>query len=351
VSGKKLADKLDPLEMRRAERAAVRAADAKAITFASAAMSFFEAHQSKWRNAKHRAQYISSLKDYAFPIIGSLPVAAIDVPLVLKVLENPVPAALGYPAGKFWHVRPETASRVRGRIESVLDWAKARQYRSGDNPASWSVIGTVLPPRGKIAQVEHHAALPYATLPSFMAALRSRDGFANRALEFTILTAARTGEVIGARWDEIDLKAATWTVPAGRMKASREHRVPLSSTTLALLKNLPREDGNPFIFVGPRTGGLSDAAMTAALKRLGHADITVHGFRSTFRDWAAERTSFANDVIEMALAHAVGNKVEAAYRRGDLFDKRRKLMQAWADYTNTSGVPSSADVVSLRGQR
>jgi integrase len=303
----KLADKLDPLEVRRMARAEARAIEAKLITFASAAQSYFEAHQSKWRNATHRRQYINTLKEYVFPIIGNLPVAAIDVPLVLKVLEAHVPAARGYPAGKFWMTRTETASRVRGRIESVLDWAKARQYRTGDNPASWSVIGTVLPQRGKIAQVEHHAALPYAELPTFMATLRSRDGSAIRALEFTILTAARTGEVIGARWDEIDLKAATWTVPAGRMKASKEHRVPLSTTAIRLLNELPHEEGNPYPFVGPRSDGLSDAAMTAALKRLGRSDITVHGFRSTFRDWAAERTSFPNDVIEMALAHAVGN--------------------------------------------
>jgi integrase len=227
----------------------------------------------------------------------------------------------------------ETASRVRGRIEAVLDWAAVRKLRSGDNPARWKGhLQHVLPARSRLAKPQHHAALPYAEVPAFMAALRQRDGVAARALEFTILTAARTGEVIGARWEEIDFTAKTWTVPGVRMKAGHEHRAPLSDRAIEILTSLPREGRNPFVFIGPRAGGLSNMAMAAVLRRMDRAEITVHGFRSTFRDWAAETTAFPNHVVEMALAHTIGNRVEAAYRRGDLFDKRRRLMAEWAKY-------------------
>ncbi len=347
-----LTDGIDPLARRREEAARRKAETLKALTFAEAAAAYFEQHQAKWKNAKHRAQFLSSLQEYVFPIIGGQPVSAIDTPLVLKVLERKVAAERGYPAGRFWDARPETASRVRGRIENVLDFATVRGYRSGDNPARWrGHLDNVLPSRGQVAKVEHHAALPYAELPAFLAALREREGSAAAALLFTILTAARTGETIGARWSEVDLKTGIWTIPAGRMKMSREHRVPLSAAAKELLGNLYREQNNEFIFIGPRSDGLSNAAMTAVLKRMGRNDITVHGFRSTFHDWAAETTAFPNEVTEMALAHAIGNKTEAAYRRGDLLDKRRKLMEAWAKFCTTAKPAAAGTVVPLRGRR
>jgi integrase len=229
-----------------------------------------------------------------------------------------------------------------------LAWATVRGYRAGDNPARWrGHLSEALPARNGIAKVEHHAALPYAELPAFMADLRIREGVAAQALEFTILTAARTGEVIGARWDEIDLEAGVWTVPAGRMKAGKEHKTPLSPRAVELLKDLYREDGNDFVFIGSQAGsGLSNMAMTTVLRRMGRGDITVHGFRSSFRDWAAERTNFPNHVVEMALAHVVGDKVEAAYRRGDLFAKRAQLMAAWAKYCDAPA-PVGVKVVPM----
>ena len=328
-----LLDGIDPLEARRAQQAAA----ATAMTFAQCTQAYYEQHEGRWKNRKHRAQFLSTIQTYAYPLIGSRPVASIDTPAVLRVLEQPIAAERGYPAGQFWASRPETANRVRGRIETVLDWATVRGHRSGDNSARWkNHLDQVLPGRGQIAKVEHHAALPYSELPAVMDALSLRPGTAARALQFLILTAARTGEVIGARWTEIDLDNQLWSIPAGRMKGGREHRVPLATAAVALLQSLPTEDNNEFVFIGPRAGaGLSDMSMTAVLRRMGHADITVHGFRSTFRDWAAEVSHFPNHVVEMALAHAIGDKVEAAYRRGDLFDKRRELMAAWADFCTT----------------
>ena len=231
-----------------------------------------------------------------------------------------------------------------------------RNYRSGDNPARWrGHLEHVLPAKSKVAKPTHHAALPYAELPAFMAALRERDGTAARALEFTILTAARTGEVIGARASEIDLNAATWIVPQGRMKGGREHRVPLSQRALELLRDLPTEDGNEFVFIGPRSGaGLSNAALAATLKRMGYDTITTHGFRSTFMDYCHEQTSYPKVVIDMALAHTVGDKVEAAYRRGDLFNKRKQLAEAWAKFATSPPVlatPGDTKVVSIGGGR
>jgi integrase len=273
-----------------------------------------------------------------------LPVAAIDTGLVLKCIEP------------HWATTAVTMSRVRARIESILDWATVRGYRTGDNPARWKGhLSEVLAPPRAIAKVTHHAALPFAELPSFLAALRMREGISARALEFTILTAARTGEVNGARWDEIDFDDAMWVVPAHRMKGKREHRVPLSDRALEILRDLPREHNNPFVFVGTKQGtSLSATAMSVTLARMGRNDVTVHGFRSTFRDWAAERTSIANHIIEQALAHAIGNAVERAYRRTDLFDKRRKLMDAWAKYCITPPARATTDkgkVVALHGAR
>jgi integrase len=310
-----LYDGVDPLEARKAARAEQALEAARAITFEDAANQYFAQHEGKWKNAKHRAQFSSSLKRYAFPIIGRLPVAAIDVALVLKVLER---------AG-FWAAKPATASRVRARMEAVLDWAKVRGYRTGDNPAQLKLLAKVLPAGGR--KVRHHPALPYAELPGFMAALAQRAGVVARALEFLILTAARTGEVVEAVWDEIDLDQQLWTVPAERMKGGREHRVPLSPRAVTILEALPRDNGYVF-------GGIGSGAMSTLLKRMGHT-VTVHGFRSTFRDWCAERTNFPREVAELALAHAVGDAVERAYRRGDLYAKRARLMSDWARYAYT----------------
>jgi len=264
---------------------------------------------------------------------------------VLKVLERPIPDG-----GRFWDARPETARRVRQRIEHVLDWATVRGYRRGENPARWAghlkAALPAAPGRGK-----HFAALPYGEVAAFVAVLRSRSDIASRALEFTILTATRSGEVIGATWAEIDLAAATWTIPAERMKkGDKLHRVPLSQQAIALLRSLPQESNNPFIFIGSRAGApLSINMMSKLLAKLGRSDITVHGFRSTFMDWAHETTSYPKTVIDMALAHTVGDKVEAAYRRGELLDKRRRLMTEWARYCSA---PVRGEVVPLlKGQR
>jgi integrase len=329
-----LADGIDPLEARKTERAKQAADAAKVVTFKEAAQQYFDQHERKWRNAKHRAQFISTLRQYAFPVMGALPVAAIDTGIVLKVVEP------------IWQDKTETANRVRGRIEAVLDWATVRGYRTGDNPARWKGhLGEVLPARGQIAKVQHHRALPFADVPGFLTDIAARDGMGARALEFLIHVAARSGEVIGAKWDEIDLEEKIWIVPAGRMKGHREHRVPLTDSVLKILKALPREA--EFVFPGGRGGAsVSNMAMAQLLKRMGRLDITVHGFRSAFRDWAAERTTFANFVVEKAMAHVVGDKVEAAYRRGDLFDKRRRLMEAWSAFCCTAK-PAADNVTSM----
>jgi integrase len=330
-------DGIDPIEASQADRATKRMAAAKLVTFQQCADQYIAAHQSSWRNLRHRGQWLTTLSTYAFPIIGNLSVAAVDTALVLKILEP------------IWGTKTETAVRLRGRIESILDWARVRAYRSGENPARWrGHLDKLLPAPTKIRQIEHHPALAYAELPAFMASLREHEGVAARALEFTILTAARTGEVIRARWDEIDLLAKVWTVPAARMKAGREHRVPLDSRAMAILEALPREAGNPFVFIGGRAGAsLADQAMLELLRDMRPgALLTVHGFRSTFRDWAAESTSFSNHVIEMALAHAIGDKVEAAYRRGDLFDKRKRLMTDWGKHCSVG--TGTGKVVPIR---
>jgi integrase len=247
----------------------------------------------------------------------------IDTTMVMKVIEP------------IWSEKPETANRLRGRIESVLDWATVRGYRDGENPARWrGHLDQLLPARSKVRKTKYHSALPYAELAAFLVKLREQDGIAARALEFTILTAARTGETIGGRSGEIDKKNKVWTVPAERMKAGKEHRVPLSDRALQILEAVGTGDNDDnFLFPGRSAGEpLSNMAMLTVLRRMGRGDLTVHGFRSTFRDWAAERTKFRNQVIEMALGHSIGDKVEAAYRRGDLFDKRKKLMDTWAEY-------------------
>jgi integrase len=337
----KLADKIDPLAERQAARAAATAEAARAVTFTEACRAYLQQHAPKWQSVKHAAQWRATLRDFAEPILGALPVAAIDVPLVLKVLEQPVKADRK-PAGTLWTTRPVTANRLRSRVENVLDWAKARQYREGDNPAAWAVIGKVLPAH---KADNHHAALDGKLIPAFMQALRGRGGSAARALEFLIYTASRSQEAIEARWDEIDLAAGIWTVPAARMKMRKEHRVPLAPQVIELLHALPREDDG-CVFLGAQAGrSVSHSLVSTTLKELA-PDITLHGFRSSFRDWAGERTAFPHDVCEAALAHIKG-KTERAYQRGDLFAKRRKLMSAWSEYC--SSAPMTGVVVALRG--
>ena len=325
----------DPLLTRRAGRDQARLAAAKAMTFKACAEAYITAQQAGWRNPKHRAQWTATLNTYVYPHLGDLPVQLIDVGLVMKAVEP------------IWNEKPETASRVRGRIEAVLDWATARGYREGENPARWrGHLQNLLAPRSKVRRVEHYAAMPYSKIAGFMVELRRQEGVAARALEFAILTAARTGEVIGARWDELDIAGRLWTIPGQRMKAGREHRVPLSTRALEIINEMrkQREHGQEYLFTGPKRGPLSNMALLMVLRRMGHADLTTHGFRSTFRDWAAERSDFPAEVAEMALAHVVGDKVEAAYRRGDLFEKRRQIMEAWNHFC--SGAPNGRSAAS-----
>ena len=317
-------DGVDPIEKRRAERLQGRLDAAKEVTFKECAARYIASHRAGWRNPKHAAQWQATLATYAEPVIGDLSVQRIDTALVLKVLEP------------IWTVKPETAGRVRGRMESILDWAKVRGYRTGENPARWrGHLDKLLPARSKVRRVEHHAALPYAELPGFLVSLREQEGIAARALEFAICTTARTGEVIGARWGEIDLLDKTWTLPATRMKAGKEHRVPLSARALAILKEIQahRHADNAFVFPGAKPGRpLSNMVFLMLLRRMGRGDVTAHGFRSSFRDWAAERTNFPAEVPEMALAHTVSDRTVAAYNRSDLFERRRRLMAAWATF-------------------
>ena len=321
---KLLLNRIDPIEHRKAERVRQHLEDAHAKTFAECAEGYIDAHSAGWKNQKHAAQWRSTLKTYAGPIIGDVPVSAIDATLVLKVLEP------------IWTSKPETASRLRGRIERILDWARSRGYREGENPARWrGNLEHTLPSTSKVKRVRHFPALRFTEISSFMALLRQQEGTAAKALELTILTAARTREVTEATWDEIDFEANVWTIPGERMKSGRAHTVPLSPSALAVLEAMQaeRKDNNPFVFPGGRAGkSLSNMSMLKLLGRMGRSDITVHGFRSTFRDWAAELTSFPREVVEMALAHVITDKTEAAYRRGDLLTKRRDLMDRWADY-------------------
>jgi integrase len=320
---------IDPIEQRDAAKAQQRRDAANAITFQQCADAYIKAHRAGWRNGKHAAQWTATLATHA-EAIGSLPVQAIDTALVLRCLEP------------IWTTKPETASRVRGRIERILDWAKVSGYRIGENPARWrGHLDHLLPARSKVRRVEHHAALPYAELPSFLVALREQQGISARALEFCILTAARTGEVIGARWSELDLIDKTWTVPAERMKGGREHRVPLSPRALAILEEMQahRHSDDGFVFPGGKDGKpLSNMAFLMLLRRMDRSDLTAHGFRATFKTWATDRTGFQHEIVEASLAHVVGSKVEQAYQRSDHFEKRRRLMQQWATFCTTAPV-------------
>lgn len=301
-----------------------RADLAKKFTFAETAERYIDSNSLQWSNKKHIAQWRSTIETYANPVIGNLAVDAIDTKLVEKVLDP------------IWRTKTETATRLRGRIEAVLDWATVRGYRSGDNPARWKGhLDKLLPTPTKVAKVRHHAALPYVEIGEFMRLLHEQQGIAASALKFTILTACRTGEVIAAKWNEIDLSEKVFVLPGTRTKTRKEHRVPLCHAAIQMLKRLPRE--GDYVFIGAREGKhISSMSMLMLLRRMGRPDLTVHGFRSCFRDWASELTDFSNEVIEMALGHAIESKVEAAYRRGNLFDKRTKLMTAWAAYCSIS---------------
>lgn len=292
-------------------------------TFQQCAEAFMAAKAGEWDNPKHRQQWENTLTTYAYPFIGAMDVADIDLPHVLECL-NPI-----------WTTKTETATRVRGRIESVLDFATARKYRQGENPARWKGhLDTMLPKPTKLKKVEHHPALPIDDMPAFMVGLRLLEGVAARALEFAILTAARSGEVRGATWDEFDMDAAVWTVPAERMKTKKEHRVPLVAAALNVLKDMRLIAEGPLVFPGTKGQPLSDMSMTAVLRRM-EVDAVPHGFRSTFRDWAGDRTHYARDLAEAALAHALPNAVEAGYRRSDALEKRREMMQAWEKFIMT----------------
>ena len=324
----------DPVAERQTMRSALAAAVAATMTFSEAAEKYIAAHETGWKNPKSAAQWNSSLKMYAFPKIGKISVGDIATAHVMSILEP------------IWTTKTETASRLRGRIESVLGWATVRGYRKGENPARWKGhIEHLLAARADVQKVKSHAALDYREIGAFMVELAKVEGMGARALEFAILNAARSGEVRGATWAEIDIEAGVWTIPAERMKAEKEHRIPLSSSALELLHNLPKIDASELLFPSNKGTVLSDMTLTAVLKRM-QVPVTAHGFRSTFRDWAGETTAFPREVIEHALAHQLKDKAEAAYARGTLFDKRRRLMAEWAKCCNTA--TKRGEVIDIR---
>jgi integrase len=326
-------NRVDPIENRKAQRAAAELAKHAGTTFKDCAKQLVASHEAGWRNSKHREQWRTTLENYAYPVLGSLAVQSVDTAHVMKAIEP------------IWATKTETASRTRARIEAVLDWATARGMRSGANCARWKGhLDRLLPKPSKVRKVVHHRALPYADIGAFMAKLQKHSGNGPRALEFLVLTASRTGEVANMRWPEVDLAGKLWTVPAGRMKGEREHRVPLSAPAVAILKAMgPKDQG--LVFPGSSGRPLSDMSLTMLHRRMGYK-VTTHGFRSTFRDWAGDRTSFPREVAEAALAHAIGDKAEQAYRRGDALEKRRRLMNSWAQYCAMPEV--SGAVVALR---
>jgi integrase len=316
-----LRDGIDPIVAKQEQIAARRLEAARAISFEAAAKQFFDLHSPKWSSARHRQQFLNSLKQHAFSKIGDLPVASIGTPEVLSVLEP------------IWNSNFVTARRVRTRIENVLDWATVKGFRTGPNPAKWKGhLAISMPGKGEIAKVTHHEALAFTEVPTFMAALAKRESVGARALEFLVLCTARTSEVLEARWSEIDLKAGTWTIPPERMKGRREHRVALTDRAVRLLKALPREAGSDLVFIGARAGSiLGNMVMPSLLKSM-NVDATVHGMRASFKTWASEQTSYPREIIEHCLAHVVGSKAERAYLRSDQIAKRRQLLQAWSDY-------------------
>lgn len=313
----------DPILMRQQAQSLLRAQQAKALTFEAAARAYIDAKSAEWQNAKHVAQWSATLETYAYPILGKLHVADIQQAHILTMLEP------------IWTTKTETASRVRGRVENVLDWARVRGYRAGENPARWrGHLDKLLPAPKKIAKVEHHPAVPVKQVAKFYAELREREGTAARALEFLTHTAARSGEVRGATWGEIDMEAKLWIVPAARMKAKKEHRVPLSAAAIKLLQSLPRFKDTDLLFPGVKGKPLSDMSIAAVMRRMG-LEYVPHGLRSTFRDWVAECTAYPRELAERALAHTLTNAVEAAYQRSDVLEKRRAMMQDWAKFLVT----------------
>lgn len=342
---------IDPVEERKAARANLAAAHLRGLTFADATDKALTAKLDAFKNAKHRQQWENTLRTYAMPELGKMLVDEITVQDVLRVLEP------------IWQTKTETASRVRGRIEAVLSWSTVAGHRTGDNPARWAGnLKELLPAAAKVAKQNNWPAVQIDDAPRWLVSLRKREGMGARALEFAALTAARSQEVRGACWEEIDLDAAIWAIPAQRMKMDREHRVPLSQDAKALLESLPRFEGNPLVFPAPRGGEMSDMTLSAAMKRLHKADVEAggsgfvdrvskrpavpHGLRSTFRDWVAERTHFPGDMAEVALAHKVGSAVEAAYRRGDMVEKRRAMMAAWAEFLTGNSL-SKAEIIRI----
>lgn len=333
-----LANGIDPIEERRETRAQTRRNAARALTFKQAAENYIASNEPGWKNAKHLQQWKNTLKTYVYPVIGKLPVSEVTTEHVLKIL-LPI-----------WTTKTETASRIRGRIETILNAAKTLGAREGENPALWrGHLSNLLPKQSKIARVKHHPAMPYTDVPDFFVKLIERPGSSALALRFLILTAVRTSEVLGARWKEIDMDAAVWTIPAERMKGDREHRVPLSPAALDVLREAAKFKLNDFVFPGQKPGRpLSNMALLMLLRRFGIINATGHGFRSTMDDWAHEETHHPTHVIDMALAHAIENKTEAAYRRGNLFEKRRALMNDWATYCTT---PPEEKVVKIADRR
>ncbi|WP_109313549.1 integrase arm-type DNA-binding domain-containing protein [Ruegeria sp. AU67] len=337
---------IDPIEHKRASQETLRSSSQRGMTFKESMESYLAVKLAEFDNDKHRKQWRATLDKYAVPNLGDMPIDEITVQDIVHTLSQ------------IWETKTETASRLRGRIEAVLSWATVKGHRTGDNPARWrGNLDAVLAKPTKLAKVQHHPALSLADAPTWLADLRGRSGTATRALEFMAMTAARSGEIRGARWDELDWDSALWTIPGDRMKASKEHRVPLTTEALALVDGMPRLEGSPYIFAAPRGGQLSDAALSACMKRIhaarvnGYVDersgrpAVPHGLRSTFRDWAAERTEFPSDMAEISLAHSVGSEVERAYRRGDLVEKRRGMMAAWGRFLSGE---ASSKVVQMR---
>jgi len=330
----KIESGIDPIEEKRAQKSALAASRASAQTFQQCAEAYIAAKESGWKNAKHADQWRNTLATYAYPVMGNLLVSDIGQEHVMKIIEP------------MWTEKTETATRVRGRIENVLDWATVRKYRTGDNPARWrGHLDKLLAAPEKVTKVEHHAALPYNTINGFMSELRKEAGMGARALEFAILTAARSGEVRGATLDEVDLDAGVWTIPADRMKAGKEHQIPLSEDAIQVIRGINREAGIKLLFPSAKGTELSDMTLTAVLRRM-EKPVTAHGFRSTFRDWAGETTAYPREVIEHALAHQLKDKAEAAYARGTLLDKRRRLMVDWAKYCNEKAVIGTVTPIS-----
>jgi integrase len=332
----KIAAGVDPIEEKKELKSALIAAHATRKTFDECAAAYIKAHRKEWSNLKHALQWESTLKTYASPVIGNMLVHHIEERHVIAVLEP------------IWETKTETATRVRGRIEDVLGMAIAKKYRGEPNPARWSGnLEHSLAKPAKLKNVTHHAALPIDALPGFVERLRAQDGQGARALEFAILTAARSGEVRGATWAEIDLEEEIWTIPGERMKAGRQHRVPLSHAALNLLRKQKQQAGSDWVFPAPLGGALSDMTLSAVLRRM-EVPAVPHGFRSSFKDWAADVTQYPNEMSEMALAHVVSDKVEAAYRRSDMFAKRRQMMTEWAHFL---GTPQVADVIPIKRNR